>query len=73
MYLVFYLPVLLLLGVTSGIDCAAAHQETLIDVSSLIKTEGPITSENSLFSIPLNDSARTGAIPLEQEELIISR
>ena len=72
MYLTEGLSLLLLLGATVATHCAA-HQETLIDVSTLSRNDQPELSENGLFSVPLNKTARTGAIPIDQEELIISR
>ena len=71
MYLVNDLSLLFLFQVTMA--TRSPHQETLIDVSDLVKTKAPFKAENDLFNVPLDEKARTGAVPIELEECIISR
>ena len=50
---------------------AIAQSHTPHHQQSLVQFTAPLTSENDLTIIPLNETARTGVIPVEIEETIL--
>ena len=60
------LSVSLLLG-TAAAMCETDGQQALIDYTA------PLTGENKLEVVPLNKTARTGAVPIGKEETVLRR